>query len=136
MSLDPITAGIDLVTTFVGKYVKDKDLAAKLMAEANSQEMAGEINARLGQLRINEAEAKHSSVFVSGWRPAVGWCAALGLGANYLLFPLLEFIVVIAMDNPPAMPSLDIGELITLLIGMLGLSGIRMNEKVNRVARS
>ena len=73
MSLDPVTAGLGLLDTFIGKFVKDKDLAAKLMAEAQTQEMTGEIQARLGQIEINKVEAASSSLFIGGWRPAVGW---------------------------------------------------------------
>lgn len=136
MSLDPITAGIDLVSTFVGKFVKDKDLAAKLMADANSQEMAGEINARLGQLEINKVEASNPSLLVSGWRPGVGWVCVAALGYQFVLSPLLRFVAVICMDSPPVFPVLDSGQLTPILLGMLGLGGLRTYEKVQKVARS
>ena len=67
--MDPVTAGLGLVDTFVNKFVKDKDLAAKLKAQAKSEEFAGELSLLVGQLEINKAEASHASVFVSGWRP-------------------------------------------------------------------
>ena len=73
--MDPVTAGLGLVDTFVNKFVKDKDLAAKLKAQAKSEEFAGELSLLVGQLEINKAEASHASVFVSGWRPFCGWYA-------------------------------------------------------------
>jgi len=136
VSADPITAGIDLVSTFVGKFVKDKDLAAKLLHEANSQEMASEIQARLGQMEVNKIEAASKSLFVSGWRPAVGWICVLSLGYQFFLSPFIRFIAIVVMDNPPTFPVLDSSQLTPILIGMLGLGGLRTYEKVNKVART
>ena len=136
MSLDPVTAGIDLVTTFVGKFVKDKDLAAKLMADANSQEMAGEISARLGQIEVNKIEAASANWFVSSWRPATGWVCVCALAYQFVLSPMLRFIALTVMDTPPAFPVLDSSQLTPILIGMLGLGGLRTYEKINKVARS
>lgn len=136
MSADPITAGIDLVSTFVGKFVKDKDLAAKLLHEANSQEMASEIQARLGQMEVNKIEAASKSLFVSGWRPAVGWICVLSLGYQFFLSPFIRFIAIVVMDNPPNFPVLDSSQLTPILIGMLGLGGLRTYEKVNKVSRN
>ena len=136
MSADPITAGIDLVSTFVGKFVKDKDLAAKLLHEANSQEMASEIQARLGQMEVNKIEAASKSLFVSGWRPAVGWICVLSLGYQFFLSPFIRFIAIVVMDNPPTFPVLDSSQLTPILIGMLGLGGLRTYEKINKVSRN
>jgi len=136
VSADPITAGIDLVSTFVGKFVKDKDLAAKLLHEANSQEMASEIQARLGQMEVNKIEAASKSLFVSGWRPAVGWICVLSLGYQFFLSPFIRFIAIVVMDNPPTFPVLDSSQLTPILIGMLGLGGLRTYEKVNKVSRN
>jgi len=136
VSADPISAGIDLVSTFVGKFVKDKDLAAKLLHEANSQEMASEIQARLGQMEVNKIEAASKSLFVSGWRPAVGWICVLSLGYQFFLSPFIRFIAIVVMDNPPTFPVLDSSQLTPILIGMLGLGGLRTYEKVNKVART
>lgn len=136
MSLDPVTAGLGLLDTFIGKFVKDKDLAAKLLADANSQEMAGEINARLGQIEINKVEAAHHSLFVSGWRPGVGWVCVAALAYQFVLSPILCFAAVVAMDSPPEFPVLDAGQLTSILFSMLGLGTLRTWEKAKGVARS
>lgn len=133
---DPISAGLGLIDTFVDKFVKDKDLAEKLKAEANSQEMTGEINARLGQIAINKVEAAHSSIFVSGWRPATGWCCVAALAYQFVLSPVLRFLALITMDTPPEFPVLDSSQLTPILLGMLGLGGLRTYEKSKGVARS
>jgi hypothetical protein len=135
MSLDPVAAGLGLLDTFIGKFVKDKDLAAKLMAEAQTQEMAGEIQARLGNLEINKVEAASGSLFIGGWRPAVGWVCVASLAYQFVLSPLMRFVAVIAMDSPPEFPVLDSSQLTPILIGMLGLGGLRTYEKINNVAK-
>ena len=132
---DPISAGLGLINTFVGKFVQDKDLAAKLIADANSQEMAGEINARLGQIEINKIEAANPSFFNS-WRPATGWICVLALGYQFVLSPMLRFIALIAMDSPPDFPVLDSSQLTPILLGMLGLGGLRTYEKTKGVSRT
>ena len=136
MSLDPVTAGISLIDTFVGKFVKDKDLAAKLMAESRSQEMAGEINARLGQIETNKAQANHPSIFVSGARPFIMWVCGVSLAYQFILSPLLRFTAFVTMDTPPEFPILDSSELMPVLLGLLGLGGMRSYEKGKGVARN
>ena len=135
MALDPVTAGIGLVDTFIGKFVKDKDLAAKLQAEARSQEFQGDINLSLAQVSLNQTEAASKSIFVAGWRPFIGWICGFGLAYAFILSPLMQFAVVLAMDTPPDFPVLDISELMPILLGMLGLGSLRTYEKVKGVSR-
>jgi hypothetical protein len=141
MALDPITAGIGLLDNFISRFVKDKDLAAKLAMEARSQEFAGELSLLVGQLEINKAEAASSSVFVAGWRPMIGWTCGFALAYNFILYPFLKFaVLVVVMKYPavmlPEFPVLNTAELMTVLMGMLGLSGMRTFEKLNDVARN
>ena len=124
--MDPVTAGLGLVDTFVNKFVKDKDLAAKLKAQAKSEEFAGELSLLVGQLEINKAEASHASVFVSGWRPFYGWTCGMALLYSFILSPFLD----IWLD----VPKLEMGDLMTVLLGMLGLGGLRTHEKTKSVA--
>ncbi len=128
MASDPITAGLNIVDKFIGKFVKDKDLAAKLSAEARSQEFAGELQLLVGQMEINKAEAAHKSIFVSGWRPFIGWVCGVGLLYNVLLSPILDVWFT--------MPEIDPGLLYPVLMGMLGLGGMRTAEKFKGVARA
>jgi Holin of 3TMs, for gene-transfer release len=88
------------------------------------------------QMQINLAEAQSSSLFVSGWRPFVGWTSGLGLFYAFLLMPLVNgLFVALHWGAAGPMPSLDITTLLTILLGMLGLSYNRMTEKINGVAR-
>jgi hypothetical protein len=82
----------------------------------------------LGQLEINKEEAKNTNWFVAGWRPAVGWICAGGVFYAYIGFPLLQWLAAYT-DSAMVAPELVTGELLTLLMGMLGLGSLRTFEK-------
>lgn len=94
----------------------------------------------LAQLQVNTKEAEHKSIFVAGWRPAVGWICAAALGWNYILYPLFTSLVsYIAMVNGVAVdfsgiPVADMATMMPVLMGMLGLGAMRSWEKQNGVA--
>lgn len=81
------------------------------------------------QLAVNQAEATNPNMFVAGWRPFCGWVAGTGLAVQFLIAPLATWIATLA-GHPITFPSLDMGTLLTLLLGMLGLGGMRTYEKV------
>jgi hypothetical protein len=89
---------------------------------------------------VNIKEAEHPSIFVAGWRPAVGWMCILGIGYQFIMRPLLDWVasLVIAFFAIPSWqraPELDTSDLITLLLAMLGIAGYRTYEKMKGVAR-
>lgn len=88
-----------------------------------------------GQLEINKQEAAHPSIFVSGWRPGIGWICGISLGWNYILQPIVSWIAFASGIDIGNAPQLDTGELTTILLGMLGLGGLRTYEKRLGVAR-
>ena len=96
----------------------------------------GAMAAATAQTRINEQEAQHKSLFVAGWRPAVGWIAAIALGWNYIVQPLLMWIGFLMDVDLSGAPKLDTNELVTILMGMLGLGSLRTYEKYKGVARN
>lgn len=122
------------VTGLLDKFVEDKDQKARLaheiatLAERQAHELAQ------AQLAVNKVEASHTSMFVSGWRPAVGWVCCLGLGCNFLFIPVANFILTIT-ESPITVPALDLSEMMPVLLGMLGLGGLRTYEKTKNVAR-
>lgn len=119
MSLDPLTAGIDLVTAAVNKIWPDK-------TEQEKAELAAAVSLIQGQLDINREEAKSLNWFVAGWRPYIGWICGTGLGYQFLIYPILIAFL-------PKIVQLDMGTLLTLLLGMLGLGGLRSFEKIKGV---
>jgi len=123
------------VTGLLDKFIEDKDkknaIAFQLstMAERHAQELAK------AQIEVNKTEAAHRSLFVSGWRPAVGWTCCLGLASNYLLIPMANFALALA-DSAIQVPVLDISTMMPVLMGMLGLGALRTTEKVKGVNRN
>ena len=89
-----------------------------------------------GQLAINQKEAEHASIFVAGWRPAIGWICGVALGWNYILQPIISWGAFLFSVDLVDAPRLDTAELTTILLGMLGLGGLRTYEKRLGVART
>ena len=124
-----LTALIGPVSNLLGKFIEDKDMKNKLahevatMDENHAQELAK------GQLEINKAEAQHKSIFVAGWRPFIGWTCGIALAWHFVLQPLIMFLSVLFGLTLPELPAFDMGSLMTVLMGMLGLGGLRTYEK-------
>ena len=134
---------IDILTgpvmKVLDKVLPDPQAKAQAQLELLRLNQAGEfkeVDAQLemarNQTAINVEEAKSPSLFVSGWRPALGWCCGLIFFSNYVGVPLLAWLSPL-MDIP-APPRLDIGEVLPVLLGMLGLGSLRTAEKVKGVA--
>jgi hypothetical protein len=84
------------------------------------------------QTDINMQEAKHPKIFVSGWRPFIGWVCGIGLLCNYILTPIIDFILdLLGIGNIP--PIFDTSELLPLVMSLLGLGGMRTYEKYKGV---
>jgi len=113
---NPLSSGIELINTVVSRIWPDK-------TEEEKAQFAAAFQAIQGQLDINKQEAISTNWFVAGWRPFIGWICGVGLGYQFLIFPLLHGYV-------QGMLPLDMGTLITLLGGMLGMGGLRTYEKV------
>jgi hypothetical protein len=123
------------VSKILDKVVSDKDLKEQLshdiatMAERHSHDVIK------AQIEVNKEEAKHRSLFVSGWRPAVGWTCTLSLLSNFILIPMTNFILALA-DSDIAIPLIDVSTMMPVLMGMLGLGTMRTVEKINKVERN
>ena len=130
------TSAIPLIGSLLDKVIPDINERKKAKEELARLQVNGELEGLLGQLKINLEEAKHSSIFVSGWRPSIGWICSFALGYNFILYPIVKFVAVTYGGfDVTTLPQLDSGELMTVLLGMLGLGGMRSYEKRNGVAR-
>lgn len=87
------------------------------------------------QTQINAVEAANANVFVSGWRPAIGWTCAAAFAYKFVLQPFLIFTLVACGSHIEikSLPTLDWTEMSTVLLGLLGLGGMRSFEKVKGV---
>ena len=115
------------VTGLLDKFIEDKDQKARLSHEIATLAEKQSHEALKGQLEINKMEAAHKSLFVAGWRPAIGWICALGLLYNTIIVNLLG----IWLEVDPVDTTL----LVPVMMGLLGLGGMRCYEKVTQEAR-
>jgi len=126
------TMAKDIRAAITGKEVLTAEERLKILDSTQKMEqMALEADRAIneGQIEINKIDAASGSLFRGGWRPATGWVCVLALLYQFLVMPLLPWTVALFKISVPALPSLDIGTLITLLGGLLGLGGFRTYEK-------
>ena len=130
-----IQALIGPATKLLGKFIEDKDTKNKLahdlatMAEKHAQELAK------GQIEINKTEAQHKSIFVAGRRPFIGWTCGIALCWHFVLAPVTMFVCAYLNITIPELPQFDMGSLMTVLMGMLGLGSLRTFEKYKKISK-
>lgn len=101
----------------------------KMQQTGELAQLAADTDLAKGQLAVNQAEATNADIFVSGWRPFIGWVCGSGLAFQFIANPLLTWGTQL-YGKTVAVPSLDLGTLMTLLFGMLGLGYMRTTEKL------
>lgn len=131
---------IDPLSKLIDRLIPDPQAAAsaklELAKEKNSvflQEFQSAIQADQAQAQVNQVEAGSREIFVAGWRPFIGWVCGVAFSYHFILQPLLLFILSAAGRNV-SLPVFDINELSPVLMGMLGLGGLRTIEKIQKVA--
>jgi len=124
-----IQALIGPVTGLLDKFIEDKDQKNKLAHELATMADQHAQQALLAQLEINKAEAASGSLFKGGWRPAVGWVCAIAFAYHFILKDLIIFGATFAGVDLPEMPEFDMGTLLTVLGGLLGIGSLRTYEK-------
>lgn len=112
----------DLVKTVIEKIWPDK-------SQQEKEQLAAAMLVVQGQLEINKAEAANPSVWVSGWRPGIGWCCGAACAWNWLGLPVAKFLLAI-LGTPIDISPADLTEMWPILAAMLGLGGLRTVEKV------
>ena len=123
---DPISSVADLASTVIGKIWPDK-------SEQEKQQLSAALALVQGQLEINREEAKSPSLFVSGWRPAIGWICGAACAWNWIGLKVALFVAAYLGHELKLAPA-DVSEMMPVLLGMLGLGGLRTMEKVQGVA--
>ena len=125
---------IEIGGRLLDKIIPDKDAREKAQAELLRAAQDQDFQKAIAQIEVNKMEAQHTSLFVAGWRPAIGWICVIGLGYNFLLYPMMTWLVAVsgAEFTPPPLLSENLMELV---MGMLGLGALRSFEKWKGVAR-
>ena len=124
-----LTALIGPVSKLVGKFIEDKDVKNKLshdlatLAQRHAQELAK------SQIEVNKMEAQSRHWFVASWRPFIGWTCGIALMWHFVLSQFILFFATMFGYTLPALPEFGMGSLMTVLMGMLGLGGLRTFEK-------
>ena len=140
MSFDPISAALDLGGKLIDRFFPDPVQRDQVKLELLKMQQTGELallaaetDLMKGQLAINAEEAKSTSIFISGWRPFIGWTCGSAFALHFLFLPLFNFIAMQA-GYAEVHITFDMSSLMTVLGGMLGLGGLRTVEKVKKVA--
>ncbi len=128
-----ISKVVDLVIPDPNKAAEAKLKAAEMAQKGELAVLDAELRMAMGQLEINKEEAKSPSLWVSGWRPAVGWTGAAGLAYAAILEPLARFVATVAGYHG-AFPELDTTITMQILFAILGVGGLRTFEKSKGVA--
>ena len=131
MLLDSV---LDLGTKLLDRLIPDPVQKAQAQVELMKLQQSGELAAMTAQTDINKVEAQSSSLFVSGWRPYIGWTCGTAFALHFLVFPIANFILV-ALGHTEIKITFDMTTLLTVLGGMLGIGGLRTLEKLNGVAK-
>ena len=126
MSITGIGEIADLAKTAINAIWPDK-------TEQEKAQLAAAVALVQGQIDINRVEASNPNVFVSGWRPFIGWVCGGGCAWNWIGLPVVKAVLEL-YGHPIAISPADLGEMMPLLLGMLGLGGLRTVEKINGVA--
>lgn len=138
MNIDIFNGVTGLIGKIADKIWPDPLERAKQQVRLMELQQAGEfkqidamLEAARQQTDVNKQEAAHGSLFVAGWRPFVGWVCGTSLAYTFIGQPFITFMCVIGgLDfDPSRLPDLNNGELMTVLLGMLGLGGLRTYEK-------
>jgi hypothetical protein len=120
-----VAAGLSIIDKFI------PDPQAKIAAEAALRDAL--LGVDKAQMQVNAAEAASPSLFVAGWRPAVGWCCTIAMAWSYIVQPVAVFTLA-QFDALVTLPTLDLSTMMPVLLGMLGMGGLRTYEKTKGVA--
>jgi hypothetical protein len=134
MALEPITAGLDLagkVADLVGRFIPDPTKQAE--AALAIQQLAAQ--ERSAQVDVNKAEAANSNMFVAGWRPFIGWVCGSACAWNWIGLKMALFVAALFGSQLSLQPA-NLEEMMPVLLGLLGLGGLRTYEKVQGVPNS
>ena len=122
------------ITELLSKVIPDKTERERLAYQISTLTERQVHEQVMAQLDVNKTEATHLSLYVAGWRPFIGWSCGVAMAFNYIGVPVIETVSVI-YGTPLAIDPFDLEVMMPVLLGMLGLGGMRSYEKRNGVAR-
>jgi len=129
-----VTALLPALGTLVDRLIPDRAAAEKAKAEMEAELIRASNEAAMAQVEVNKIEAGHSSVFVAGWRPSIGWVCAAGLAWAFVVAPVASWALLV-LGVKAELPAIQFDHLFELVLAMLGIGGLRTFEKLRGVAR-
>lgn len=129
-----VTALVPALGTLVDRLIPDRAAAERAKADMEAALVKAANEAAMAQVEVNKIEAGHSSVFVAGWRPAIGWVCAAALAWAFIVAPVASWTMA-ALGVKETLPAIGTDNLFELVLAMLGLGGLRTFEKMRGVAR-
>jgi len=129
-----VTALLPALGTLIDRLIPDRAAADKAKAEMELQLVQAANAAAMAQVEVNKIEAGHSSVFVAGWRPSIGWVCAAGLAWAFVVAPVASWALMV-LGIKAELPAIQFDHLFELVLAMLGIGGLRTFEKLRGVAR-
>lgn len=135
--MNPLLLGpiFDIAGKIFDRVIPDKAEAEKAKLQMLDAARSDEVKLALRQIETNLEEAKHPSLWVSGWRPAIGWTCGAGLFWNFVVHPMASWIIEVFKPEFTAPPLLS-DNLMELTLAMLGMAGLRSWEKFKQIARN
>ena len=124
-----------VIATVLDRVIPDEAGKEKAKLEMQAAIMEAANKGMLAQLEVNKVEAAHRSIFIAGWRPFVGWTCGVALCWHFVLQDLILFAAACAGYPMDALPQFDTDTLLTVLLSMLGLGGLRSFEKIRGVTK-
>lgn len=132
--IDPLSHLLDKLIPDPAVREKAKFELQKAEREMDLEELRLAITADQSQTAINQVEAANPDLFVSGWRPFIGWVCGVAFAYHFIVQPLLAFAIINA-GGEVKLPSFQMDELTTVLMGILGLGGLRTIEKIKNISK-
>jgi hypothetical protein len=129
-----LTALVPALGTLVDRLIPDKAAAQRAKDDMEAALVKAGNEAALAQVEVNKIEAAHSSVFVAGLRPAIGWVCAAALAWAFIVAPVAAWGMAV-FGVRETLPAIGTDNLFELVLAMLGLGGLRTFEKMRGVAR-
>lgn len=130
-----VGAMLPFISELFDRLIPDKEARAKAKQEMTMELIRIEAEQRMEQVKLNQVEAQHASIFVAGWRPFIGWVGGVSLLWTFLLHPFMVWTATVS-GYEGTFPLLDTEELMALVMAMLGIGAMRSFDKMNGVATS
>jgi hypothetical protein len=120
---------VGTIGTVLDRVIPDKNRRAEAQEQLQTLLTSQDFQIAVEQIKVNAIEAQSDSIFKSGWRPSVGWICSIAFGLHFVIFPLLNWFIILFGGQPILVPF-HMDTLLTVLLGLLGMGTLRTVEKM------